>query len=212
MIIFTELSGDGLDGLELTRLIRRSDFPCRQAPIVMVTAEATAQAIFAARDAGVHEFLRKPYTIRDLLRRLEAVTLLQRDWIEGIAYIGPDRRRFNSGDYAGPRKRRADAEASPYEARVMQAMKIVQAAAGALEDDQMQAIRALKAQADDLQSLALSAGDLPLASAAAALRACAGSAGQAGPSRPMVESHLRTLWDLLPSQMEAEAQASHLAA
>ena len=72
----------------------------------MVTAEATAAAILAARHAaGVHEFLRKPYTIKDVMRRLDAAILRQREWIEAVSYIGPDRRRFNSGDYVGPRKR-----------------------------------------------------------------------------------------------------------
>nr|6SFT_A Chain A, Two-component receiver protein CleD [Caulobacter vibrioides NA1000] len=32
-----------------------------------------------------------------------------REWVEAVAYVGPDRRRFNSADYKGPRKRKADA-------------------------------------------------------------------------------------------------------
>jgi hypothetical protein len=52
-------------------------------------ARPPAGAILAARDAGVHEFLRKPYSMKDLVRRLEAVTLRDRDWVEGVGYIGP---------------------------------------------------------------------------------------------------------------------------
>ena len=38
--------------------------------------------------------MRKPFTIGDLERRLEAVTLKPRDWVEAVQYVGPDRRRF----------------------------------------------------------------------------------------------------------------------
>lgn len=205
-VIFTEYSGEGLDGPHLAKLIRKSELSCRQAPIIMVTAEATPKTIFGARDAGVHEFLRKPYTIRDLLRRLDAVTAQPRDWIEGIAYIGPDRRRFNSGDYAGTRKRRSDNVDRPERARVLQAMKIVQAALAALETDPAQAHRALVAQAHDIGQAAIKGADLKLASAAADLSKYLSGSGAAGMARPAIASHVRTLWSLLPPEMEAEAR------
>jgi CheY-like chemotaxis protein len=214
MLIFTELRGPNLDGLELTKQIRRSDLPCRQVPVIVVTSEATPSSIYASRDAGVHEFLRKPYTIRDVLRRLDAVTLQQRDWIEGIAYIGPDRRRFNSGDYSGPRKRRSDVASlhAPDAARLLQAMKIVHAAVLALETEPVQAQRALRAQAELVQQTAVKAADLPLASAAADFRNYLNMSGPAAMARSHIESHVRTLWSLLPAEMEAEALASRAAA
>jgi CheY-like chemotaxis protein len=108
-MILVEYAGPELDGLEFTRQLRRSPFACRQAPVIMVTAEATASSIVGARNAGVHEFLRKPYTAGDLFRRVENVTLKPRPWIEAVMYVGPDRRRFNSGEFAGSKKRRSDA-------------------------------------------------------------------------------------------------------
>lgn len=168
-LIFVEFSGPALDGLRLTRALRRSDLACRQAPVIMVTAEATAAAILGARDAGVHEFLRKPFTIKDLLRRLEAVALRPRDWIEAVQYVGPDRRRFNSGDYKGPRKRKSDARSTPDSARVLQALRIVRAAAGSLRSDWPQARRALLVQAHDLQKASVAVGDMALMDAAVAL-------------------------------------------
>jgi CheY-like chemotaxis protein len=206
-IIFTELSGENLDGLQLAKLIRKSEFECRQVPIIMVTAEATPRAIFGARDAGVHEFLRKPYTIGDLLRRLNAVSAQPRDWIEGIAYIGPDRRRFNSGEYTGQRKRRDDEVDSSERTRMLQAMKIVQAAVAALEIDPGQAHRALCAQAAAIQHAAVKVADLKLASAAADLSKYLTGSGSAAMARPAIASHVRTLWSLLPPEMEAEANA-----
>lgn len=169
-IIFIELSGHDTDGVEFTRRLRRSDAACRQAPVVVMTAEATVQAIRAARDVGVHEFMRKPFTTKDLLRRLEAVTLRPRDWIEAVEYIGPDRRRFNSGDYKGPLKRKSDKRQTPDAARISQALKILKSAVGAVATDPTQALRAMLAQGVDLQKAALAVNDLKLATATADLQ------------------------------------------
>lgn len=108
-LILIEFAGPDLDGLDFTRRLRRSAMSARMAPVIMITAEATAASIVGARNAGVHEFLRKPYTAGDLFRRVENVALKPRPWIEAVMYVGPDRRRFNSGEFAGSKKRRSDA-------------------------------------------------------------------------------------------------------
>lgn len=109
-LILTELSAPGFDGLEFTRQLRRSPSLARMAPVIMITAEATAASILGARNAGVHEFLRKPYTAGDLFRRVENVVSKPRTWIEAQMYVGPDRRRFNSGEFTGAKKRDSDGE------------------------------------------------------------------------------------------------------
>ena len=85
-LIFTERGGPALDGEGFVRQLRRSHLPCRAAPVIMVTADATANTIRGARDVGVHEFLRKPFTSADLINdpvqavraaRQQAVTLKQ---------------------------------------------------------------------------------------------------------------------------------------
>jgi CheY-like chemotaxis protein len=178
-LIFVEHAQSGVDGVAFTRKIRRSDLICREAPIIMCATEATADVIFDARDAGVHEFMRKPFNIKDLERRLEAVTLKPRDWVEGVGYVGPDRRRFNSADYRGPRKRKADASATPA-ARLSQALRIVKSAAAALDTDPAQARRALAAQAHELRLVGEAVKDDRLRQAADALGACT-QADLAGP-------------------------------
>lgn len=145
-VIFVEHPSTGVDGYTFTRQLRRGDSDARKAPVIMVTGEATAAAILTARDAGVHEFLRKPFTIKDVERRIEAVLLRPRDWIEGVNYVGPDRRRFNSADYGGPRKRRGDARQSEAANQLQQALQIVRAAALGFESDPKQARRAIDAQ------------------------------------------------------------------
>ena len=205
-IIFMEHSAPHLDGARLAKAIRRSEFACRKAPIIMVTGEATAGAILGARDAGVHEFLRKPFTIKDLLRRLEAVALKPRDWVEAVQYIGPDRRRFNSGDYSGPRKRKSDTRKTPDQVRVLQALKIVRAAAGALDSDWMQARRALLAQASDIQKAAVAVGDTTLMEAAIALGRQLPDDGAV--NRVGLEAAIEALLTFMPKE---EAQAAKAA-
>lgn len=153
-LIVVCLGDERLDGLGFVRKLRRSTWICRKAPVITITGVATQGMILAARDAGVHEFLRKPYSMKDLLRRLEAVTLRDRDWVEGVGYIGPDRRRFNSGDYSGPLKRKTDGSETPYQQKINQCLKIVRAAVAAAESDPSQAMRAMLAQATTLQSMA----------------------------------------------------------
>lgn len=202
-LIFVEHSGPGLDGLRLTKMIRRSDLSCRQAPVIMVTAEATAAAILGARDAGVHEFLRKPYTMKDLLRRLEAVALKPRDWVEAVHYVGPDRRRFNSAEYTGPRKRKSDSTATPDQQRMLQALKIVRAAAGSLKSDWAQARRALMAQAIDLQKLGQSMGEAGLIKAAAGLAAQLPAEGQ--PDWRGLEAAIVAVLEFMPKDSAPKA-------
>ena len=111
-LICIEANGYEFDGVDLIHRLRRSQFPCRKAWVIMITSEATVESIKQARDAGVHEFLRKPFTAKDLFRRVENVVLKPRLWIDAQMYVGPDRRRFNSGEFAGAKKRRADSAQS----------------------------------------------------------------------------------------------------
>ncbi|CAN5322073.1 response regulator [soil metagenome] len=180
-LIFTERTGPRLDGEQLTRNLRRSNLACRRVPVIMVTADATATTIKGARDCGVHEFLRKPFTSADLFRRVENVALKPRDWVEGVGYVGPDRRRFNSGEYAGPQKRKVDKPASAASAAVAikdQAMRILAAALAQFDNDPLQATRAARTQAETLKALAINTSDAKLAIAASGLEACLAS-GQA---------------------------------
>ena len=196
-VVFVEQC-PGLDGAALTSALRRSDMSCRKAPVIMVTSEARASAIINARDSGVHEFLRKPYTIKDLVRRLEAVTLRQRDWVEAVAYVGPDRRRFNSGDYAGPLKRRMDHAETPNAARIVQALKIVRSAVTSVEIDPHQVLRALKAQAIDLQVAAVAVSNLKLRSAAVSLAQSLAGMTALTMNRAVLEKHVTELWAHMP--------------
>lgn len=201
-LIFTERSGARLDGEQFVRRIRRSNLGCRQVPVIMVTAEATSSSIKGARDAGVHEFLRKPFTAGDLFKRVENVALKPRDWIEAVGYVGPDRRRFNSGDYAGPQKRSADKPKTAGEAAIAakdQALRILAASLAQFDADPMQAVRASKQQAETLKALAVSTGDTRLAVAAAGLESCL---AQGAPTKAVLAGPINTLLALAPPEAE----------
>ncbi len=210
-IIVVELGDPRVDGLGFTRKLRRSTWSCRKAPVITITGSATAAMILAARDAGVHEFLRKPYSMKDLLRRLEAVTIRDRDWVEGVGYIGPDRRRFNSGDYAGPLKRKTDGSETPYQQKINQALKIIRAAVAAADSDPQQAMRAMLTQATTLQAIAT---DFKLTLAASEFYRHLTKAVNAGMllTREDAERWAKPMLAFLPKDVDAERDAKAQAA
>lgn len=199
-IVFTERTGPGLEGEALARAVRRSHMQCRRAPIIMVTAEATESTIKGARDAGIHEFLRKPFTSADLFKRVENVALKPRDWIEGVSYIGPDRRRFNSGEFTGPGKRRNDRPATGATATAEskdQAMRILAAALDQFDNDPMQAVRAIRQQALTLKTLAMAGSDSRLAVAVGALEV---SLASGPPTKETLTAPIGTLLAMAPPE------------
>lgn len=205
-LVFVEAAGPGLNGLAFSRTVRRSDWACREAPIIMISGEVTAAQILTARDAGVHEFMRRPFTLGDLEKRLEAVSGRPRDWIEGVAYVGPDRRRFNSGDYSGPQKRRTDGSAKAQ--KINQALRIIRAAVAQLDDDPVQAVRALNTQARIL--IELTAGREPLRRlgvAATHLQAyLQTSANQGWPvAKDQLQTHAANLMMVAPEDLRPKA-------
>ncbi|HZY49068.1 MAG TPA: response regulator [Devosia sp.] len=89
----------------LIRMLRSSaDHPNRTVPIIMMAAAPEARLIARARDAGVTEFLRKPFSAQHIQLRLDAIRNAPRPFIEAQRYVGPDRRRH---EVAGTPQRRA---------------------------------------------------------------------------------------------------------
>lgn len=98
-----------LDGVEFTRLVRNSpDSPNPYLPIIMMTGHSERHKVMAARDAGVTEFVVKPITAKAIFDRIQAVIVRPRAFVKTEGYFGPDRRRANPADYAGPFRRAND--------------------------------------------------------------------------------------------------------
>jgi CheY-like chemotaxis protein len=169
-IVFTDLEGPDLDGVEFTHRLRRSNLAARKASVVVMAVQPREGAIKAARDSGAHEFLLKPFTAGNLFKRVENVSLKPRLWIDAKMYVGPDRRRFNAGEFAGSRKRRADGAESQKlacafaaaETRLRQQMELY-------ELRPQQALKGMLEMASELQGTAFHHADSDLASAISSL-------------------------------------------
>jgi CheY-like chemotaxis protein len=93
-IILSDWQMMPMDGITLTRMIRKNPLsPNRLAPVILITGYSAWQRVEEARDAGVTEFLVKPFTAHDLARRVAHVINKPRDFIETQDFFGPDRRR-----------------------------------------------------------------------------------------------------------------------
>lgn len=108
-IIITDWEMDPVDGLELTKWVRKSAAsPKKTVPVIMMTGYTSVMRVAEARDVGVTEFLVKPFTANELARRLAYVIDCPRDFVETEVFFGPDRRRRRSMDYQGPERRTGD--------------------------------------------------------------------------------------------------------
>jgi DNA-binding response OmpR family regulator len=86
-----------LDSVEFVRRVRSAEgSPCRDIPIIMMSASPGVDEIKRARDAGVTEFLRKPFAPNAVESRLNTILNAPREFIAAPAYKGPDRRRRKS--------------------------------------------------------------------------------------------------------------------
>lgn len=93
-IILADWMMKPVDGIALTRMIRgRKDSPNPFVPIILMTGFSEKKRVMQARDAGVTEFLVKPFVARDLYKRIVQVTERPRQFVRSADYFGPDRRR-----------------------------------------------------------------------------------------------------------------------
>lgn len=118
-VIITEMMMAPLDGIEFTKLIRTaSDSPNPAVPILMVSAYTEWFHVVAARDAGVTEFLAKPFSAEDLSIRLYSVLHDKRAFVRSKNFCGPDRRRHPSIHRGSIERRRDLLAAGPCPAKL----------------------------------------------------------------------------------------------
>jgi len=147
-VIFCDLIGPKLEGAPFVTALRRSDMKCRKVPVIMMAANESMDTLKDARDCGSDEIMKKPFAAGDLLNRLEHVITKSRPWIEAVMYVGPDRRRFNSGMMGAAT--RPPENLSDGMKRLEQSVRILRAAADQFETDRKQAKRAIIAQLEVL--------------------------------------------------------------
>lgn len=105
-IIVTDWMMEPVDGLEFVRMVRQNQNSVnRLVPIIIMTGFSAMQRVVAARDLGATEFLTKPFTGRDLAKRINLIINRPRDFVETRDFFGPNRRRKRGDDYQGPLRR-----------------------------------------------------------------------------------------------------------
>lgn len=97
-------------GIELTKTIRRKKIsPNIYVPIIMTAGSGHLQRVLKARDAGISEYLVKPFSAKSLAERVSRVIEKPKAFAQCETFVGPDR-RVRSDGYTGPERRgkRAD--------------------------------------------------------------------------------------------------------
>lgn len=108
----------GLSGIDLTLLLRQAAvngdtrFPNPRIPVLMLTGRQRSRDVTEARNAGVDEFVIKPFSTRSLMRGAVSALSRQRPFIVSAGYVGPCRRRRKDEDYLGLMRRVDDIEAA----------------------------------------------------------------------------------------------------
>ena len=83
-----------MNGIEFVRTLRaQQDGPMAFVPVIMLTAYSEPDRVTKARDAGVNEFVVKPFSAKGLFSRVQAVIERPRPFVKVGGYFGPDRRR-----------------------------------------------------------------------------------------------------------------------
>jgi DNA-binding response OmpR family regulator len=107
IVIVDQNLGKGDEGIHLVRRIRNDPgSPSPYVAVLMLTGYTEHRRVTAARDAGVTDFLSKPFTVAGLLKRIEAIIFQTRPFVRSANYFGPDRRRREDPRYPGVERRR----------------------------------------------------------------------------------------------------------
>lgn len=104
------------DGIVMTKNIRNHPrSPNQFVPVILMTGFSEKKRVFIARDAGITEFLVKPFNARGLYKRIVQTIEKPRPYIRSEGFFGPDRRRKDNNVYTGPKRRSSDKEnTSPF--------------------------------------------------------------------------------------------------
>lgn len=75
LLILLDLLLPGMNGLEICRRLRRQPLT-EHVPIIMVTAKASAADLVSAKEAGVDDYITKPFSVRKVIERIDALLSL----------------------------------------------------------------------------------------------------------------------------------------
>ncbi len=72
-LIISDWNMEPMTGLDLLKEIRTSDKPYKDVPFIMITAESKTENVIAAKQAGVNNYIVKPFNAETLKTKITAV-------------------------------------------------------------------------------------------------------------------------------------------
>lgn len=95
---------DNMTGMEFTKAVR-SSHKNPYVPIIFMTALTSRERVMMARDSGITEFLKKPFSAISLYKRIERIVENPRPFVRCENFFGPDRRMDKKHMFAGNDRR-----------------------------------------------------------------------------------------------------------
>lgn len=105
--IITDWHMKDLNGIDLIRHVRSSPLSKNgRIPFIMLTGNSEARDVIEARDAGVNEYVIKPFSVDQLVRRVRSIIERPKPYVVSPAYTGPSRRHKNDPPPHGTDRRK----------------------------------------------------------------------------------------------------------
>lgn len=106
-LIISDWQMGDLDGIDLVEFVRTSPQSLSpHVPIIMLTGNTEAHYVLRARDAGIHEYLIKPFTSQQLVKRIRQIIERPRPFVLSPGYKGPERRHSDKLPPGAPDRRK----------------------------------------------------------------------------------------------------------
>jgi CheY-like chemotaxis protein len=87
--LVVDVAMPGLDGLEVTRMLRKSRRGVELTPVVLLVSKPRRDQVLGAIAAGVHEVVSKPFSARALHDHVIACVTHPRPFVRTKTYFGP---------------------------------------------------------------------------------------------------------------------------
>lgn len=179
-ILVIDWEVDGGAGLDVVGRVRGGHYGemAKRIPIILVSPPRSSREVGQARNAGIDEFVVRPYTTGAMLDRVTEVRENRREFIESTNYVGPCRRRRAADEsYSGPRRRLfdgADAQADSPDVQIRKGLARaycdrISALLQQIKSDALEALRDLCLACGQLHALAGDTRDAQLMAASSSL-------------------------------------------
>ena len=72
-LIISDWNMEPMTGIEFLRQVRAADAPYKNTPFIMITAESKTENVIAAKQAGVNNYIVKPFNAETLKTKMSSV-------------------------------------------------------------------------------------------------------------------------------------------